>query len=111
MRKTSPAIWKQKLDWIAERGGMALMNVHPDCLCFGGQQNRRDGEYSPDLYRDFLEDVRQRHSGDYWHVLPQEVAAHIRPHGPRLGLPDAVKRQMDARHAPGILSDLGRAAL
>ena len=23
-------LWKQKLDWIAQNGGMALLNTHPD---------------------------------------------------------------------------------
>src|SRR6185437_780959 len=28
-------IWKKKLDWVAEHGGMALVNVHPDYIAFG----------------------------------------------------------------------------
>jgi hypothetical protein len=30
LNETSVDIWVQKLDWIAEHGGMALVNVHPD---------------------------------------------------------------------------------
>ena len=30
LQETSPDIWKKKLDWIAQRGGMVLVNVHPD---------------------------------------------------------------------------------
>ena len=30
MREKNIDIWKQKLDWIAKHGGMALVNTHPD---------------------------------------------------------------------------------
>ncbi len=30
MKEDNIDIWKKKLDWIAERGGMALLDVHPD---------------------------------------------------------------------------------
>ena len=29
-------IWKRKLDWIAEKGGMALLNTHSDYMSFDG---------------------------------------------------------------------------
>src|SRR6266849_10191564 len=30
-------VWKRKLDWIVERGGMALLDVHPDYVNFHSQ--------------------------------------------------------------------------
>jgi len=33
----TPAIWTQKLDWIAEHGGMALLDTHPDYMSFNGK--------------------------------------------------------------------------
>jgi hypothetical protein len=66
-------IWKQKLDWIAEKGGMALLNVHPDYTSFDtGGIGAED--YPADYYRDFLSHVRKRFEGDYWHALPRDVA-------------------------------------
>src|SRR5436853_2459612 len=35
LRETSIDIWKRKLDWVAEHGGMALVTVHPDYINFG----------------------------------------------------------------------------
>ena len=36
MKEKNIDIWKQKLDWIAENGGMALVNAHPDYMNFDG---------------------------------------------------------------------------
>jgi hypothetical protein len=32
MREQSIDIWKKKLDWIVQKGGMALLNTHPDYI-------------------------------------------------------------------------------
>jgi hypothetical protein len=69
-------IWRKKLDWIAERGGMALLNVHPDYLCFEGAPKRN--EYPASFYAELLEYVRTAYAGQYWHAVPQEVAQHSR---------------------------------
>ena len=34
-------------------------------------------EYPVALYREFLDYVKTRYAGEYWHALPKEVAAHI----------------------------------
>jgi len=46
-----------------------------------GQKNRRLGgekmrldEYSADYYREFLEYVKEKYEGQYWHVLPKDLA-------------------------------------
>jgi hypothetical protein len=40
LKESSPEIWKRKLDWIVECGGMALVNVHPDYINFDEGTNR-----------------------------------------------------------------------
>jgi hypothetical protein len=77
LRERTNAIWKRKLDWVAEHGGMALLNVHPDYMRFKGDK-RSDWEFDPELYREFLLHVRDRYKGAYWHALPKEAAAHYR---------------------------------
>jgi predicted glycosyltransferase len=72
-RERHPDIWFQKLDWLAKHGGMALIPVHPDYLAMNGSP-RLDWTYPVDLYQRFLEYVRSRYSGAYWHALPREVA-------------------------------------
>ncbi|MDE3067228.1 MAG: glycosyltransferase [Verrucomicrobiota bacterium] len=82
LRETSPEIWLQKLDWIAERGGMALVNVHPDYLRFPDEPASLR-TFPVEFYRRFLEYARQRHAPSFWKPLPRELAAwHLRevPH-------------------------------
>jgi len=77
MQEKSIDIWKRKLDWIAEKGGMALLNTHPDYMSF----NHADGgneTYPVKLYAEFLEYIRDRYKGQYWHALPRDVAAFLR---------------------------------
>ena len=73
LREKTIAIWKHKLDWIAQNGGMAFLNTHSDYMCFG-MPNKCYGQYPPDYYLSFLDYVRKRYSGLYWNALPGEVA-------------------------------------
>ena len=71
--ETSIEIWRKKLDWIAEKGGMALLNVHPDYLAFDGAERGAE-EYPASYYKEFLEYVRRKYQGIYWNPLPSEMA-------------------------------------
>lgn len=71
----TPDIWKKKLDWIAEKGGMALVNVHPDYMAFEGVRPGVD-EYPSDIYEDFLLYLKERYEGRYHHCLPGELARY-----------------------------------
>lgn len=72
MRERSGDIWKKKLDWIAQRGGMGLVITHPDYMSFRGP-GRRD-EYPVRYYEEFLSSIKESFSGQYWHALPRDVA-------------------------------------
>ena len=74
MRERTPGIWLQKLDWIARRGGMALVNVHPDYLRFPDEP-ASPRTYPVALYIELLKHVRNHHAGVYWQPLPREAAA------------------------------------
>jgi hypothetical protein len=76
LREKSIDIWKRKVDWVAQRGGMALVIVHPDYLDFEGS-NRSSMHYPPALYRELLQYVREKYCESYWHALPREVAAYV----------------------------------
>lgn len=67
------SIWKKKLDWIVERGGMALLNVHPDYMNFSEKKLGLE-EYPAKFYEDFLQYVKNEYDGQYWHVLPKDMA-------------------------------------
>jgi hypothetical protein len=73
LKEKSITIWKKKLDWIAEQGGMALLLTHPDYMNFDGNPLDIE-EYPAQYYREVLHYVKTRHKGKYWHVLPREMA-------------------------------------
>ncbi|KMQ50694.1 glycosyl transferase group 1 [Chitinispirillum alkaliphilum] len=70
-------IWKRKLDWIAEHGGMALINTHPDYMHFGNGEMGIQ-EYPADYYEQFLQYVLDNYGGEFWNALPCEVARYSR---------------------------------
>lgn len=72
MQEKTINIWTKKLDWIAEKGGMALLNTHPDYMNFTGRASKNE-QYSADLYVSFLEYVMQKYEKKIWHVLPDEL--------------------------------------
>ena len=74
LRERSPAIWKQKVDWIAGHGGMALLDAHPDYMNFEGGEPRTS-DYPLAYYEEFLRHVTKTHGGSYWNPLPMELAA------------------------------------
>lgn len=77
LREKTPKIWMRKLDWLADHGGMVLLDTHPDYMAFD-QLNGRAGAYPSELYKEFLMYVRSKYSGAYWDALPREVAAYIK---------------------------------
>jgi glycosyltransferase involved in cell wall biosynthesis len=77
LREKGPELWIQKLDWIAANGGMALLNVHPDYLRFGGERCSAR-TYDHAFYRRFLEHVLSRYPNAFWNVTPRELACWFR---------------------------------
>lgn len=76
LQEKTTEIWTRKLDWVAQHGGLALVNVHPDYVCFDGKCSA--GEYDVRLYRELLEYVSCRHGQEAWFALPRQIAAHVR---------------------------------
>jgi len=70
-------IWKKKLAWIAERGGMVLLNTHPDYMHFDGSKLGRE-EYPAEYYAAFLAHVKHTYEGQYWAVLPGQLARFVK---------------------------------
>jgi hypothetical protein len=76
LREKTNEIWKRKLDWIAEHGGLALVNVHPDYMAFVDRPSRI--EFSAGLYEEFLSHVSAQFGGDAWFALPRDVAQFVK---------------------------------
>jgi len=68
-------IWKKKLDWIADKGGLALLNTHSDYMNFSRGKLGNE-EYPLKYYSGFLEYINENYDGQYWHVLPKEMARY-----------------------------------
>jgi hypothetical protein len=70
-------IWQEKLEWIAECGGMALVNVHPDYIAFGSEPGT-SSSYPVARYVEFLTWVKEKYTGEYWQPQPAEIAKFMR---------------------------------
>jgi hypothetical protein len=83
LRERTNDIWRRKLDWIAEKGGMALIKTHPDYMAFSAGDKRMD-QYPVERYSEFLDDINTRYAGQFWIAQPSEVARYwlgLRPAG------------------------------
>jgi peptidoglycan/xylan/chitin deacetylase (PgdA/CDA1 family) len=76
LQERNNSTWNRKLNWIAEHGGMAFLNVHPDYMDMG--DGRSKWNYDARLYREFLIHVKDHYNGAYWQALPKEVAEFYR---------------------------------
>jgi glycosyltransferase involved in cell wall biosynthesis len=72
-REPTPEIWLRKLDWVASRGGMAHVNVHPDYLAFE-KEGRSSRHFPVAFYEALLERVKAKYGDSCWHALPKEIA-------------------------------------
>jgi len=72
MQEKSINIWKKKLDWIAEQGGMVLLDTHPDYMNF--RQISGYDNYPAEYYEELLNYIKMKYEDQYWNILPKEMA-------------------------------------
>lgn len=73
LKEMNSDVWKKKLDWVVEKGGMALLLTHPDYMKF--DKGKCDfNEYPAEYYIDILEYIKSKYNGQYWSPLPREMA-------------------------------------
>ena len=77
LKKKSIDIWKQKLDWIVEHGGMALLLTHPDYMSFEDGKTGLE-EYPVKYYSELLDYIQSEYEGQYWHVLARDISSFWR---------------------------------
>lgn len=63
LKEDTPRLWLEKVEFIRQHCGMALVNSHPDYLRVASRFN---------VYSRFLDLMREKE--DYWSALPCEVA-------------------------------------
>jgi peptidoglycan/xylan/chitin deacetylase (PgdA/CDA1 family) len=73
MREKTIDIWKKKIDWIVSKGGMVLVNVHPDYLAFDGSKPLLE-EFPAEMYEELLQYIQIKYKDDYWNALPRNMA-------------------------------------
>jgi hypothetical protein len=76
LQEKSIDVWIKKLAWIAEQGGMALVNTHPDYMHFDGGKLGLE-EYPADYYAALLAHVQDTYAGQYWAALPAQLARFV----------------------------------
>jgi len=76
LMKETTDIWEKKLDWIVDKGGMALLNVHPDYINFTSYRNGIE-EFSIDLYIKFLKYIKKKYDSEYWNPLPKDLTEYL----------------------------------
>jgi hypothetical protein len=72
MNEKNIDIWKKKLDWIAQHGGMALLITHPDYMSFNGKKPALE-EYPAEYYEELLRYLKSKYEVQFWNVLPKEI--------------------------------------
>jgi ribosomal protein S18 acetylase RimI-like enzyme len=88
----TPRLWLEKLDFIRDNHGMALLNTHPDYLLTPATSR---------IYSEFLRAMSE--DRDHYHALPREVASwwRARSQAPTLSqLPGGVAATVQRRTAP-----------
>ena len=92
LRELDAGIWLRKTEWIVQRGGMVLMNVHPDYIDMMGPGNGMT--YPLAYYEGFLRWIREQYDRDVWLVLPREISQFVRANQPALLEADAQTQEL-----------------
>jgi predicted glycosyltransferase len=82
LREPDTEIWRRKTEWIIRRGGMVLVNVHPDYIDMTDSGKRMT--YPLAHYDGFLRWIREQSEGEAWQVLPREISRFVRSLQPDL---------------------------
>lgn len=77
LRERTIDLWKRKVDWLAQHGGMILLDTHPDYMAMGAT-DQRGHQYPVGLYKELLDYIKSRYQDEYWAALPKEAASWVR---------------------------------
>jgi hypothetical protein len=75
-------IWKRKVDWIVQKGGMVLVNVHPDYIGFAEKPTGLE-EFPKKQYVGLLKYIKSKYKGEYWNPLPKDLAKYLDTNFPK----------------------------
>jgi len=66
-------LWKRKVDWIFDKGGVVHLRSHPDYMNFGTDELSIE-EYPAGMYAELLQYINTKYMEQYWNPLPIELA-------------------------------------
>lgn len=72
LKEASIDIWKKKIDWVVQNGGMVHLDTHPDYMNFGDTP-LVDETYPLAYYTEVLDYIRNEYCGKYWNPLPMQL--------------------------------------
>ena len=96
LREPDAGIWQRKAEWIIRRGGMVLMNVHPDYIDMTGSD--KGMTYPLSHYEGFLRWISDQYKEEAWQVLPREISHFV--HACQPLPPDGIDEQTVVTAAP-----------
>ena len=99
--ETTPEIWHKKLDWIVARGGMALVNTHPDYIDFSKDGNCRN-RYPAQRIREFLAYIQEKFAGQFWNPCAKDLADWFSGLLPRPGVTGVSDKTGSASRSRGL---------
>ncbi len=73
LQERAADIWLRKLDWIAEHGGMALVNIHPDYVNFRSTEGSSN-DYPSARVRELLGYLSKNFAGEFWNPSCKELS-------------------------------------
>jgi hypothetical protein len=73
LQEKSARIWKEKLAWLVQHGGLALVNIHPDYIDFS-EDASDPSKYPVALIEDFLVHVRDTYGDAFWNPRAKDLA-------------------------------------
>jgi hypothetical protein len=73
LEEKSCRIWKEKLAWIVQNGGLALVNIHPDYVDFSNDAGATS-KYPASILEDFLIHIRETYGETYWNPRAKDLA-------------------------------------
>lgn len=74
LQEAKSNVWLNKLDWLAQKGGMVLVDTHPDYARMNGHVGS-SWEYPVERYKELLTHLRAEYEGAYWQPTAGELAA------------------------------------
>lgn len=73
LQEKTSRIWMEKLAWVVQHGGLALVNIHPDYIDFSGSSGVVS-KYPASILEEFLIHIQEVYGESYWNPKAKDLA-------------------------------------